>query len=69
MKIKKRNYTETFFSYVAQGEVFLYRGEYYIKTEILEDDIANCVELKTGNFYLLLDTDVVYEITCHLVID
>ena len=69
MKIEQKNYTENFFSDIAQGEVFMYEGEYYIKTEFLDEENANCIDLKTGSSYIRLDSDVVYKVECHLVID
>lgn len=69
MIIEQKNYTETFFSDVAQGEVFMYEGEYYIKTENLDVENANCIDLKTGSSYIRLNNDVVYEVKCRLVID
>lgn len=65
---EKKNYTKKFFSNMAQGEVFMYQGEYYIKTEILDEYNANCIELKTGNSDIRLDGDVVYKVKCRLVI-
>lgn len=69
MIIEKNNHTAKYFDDIEQGEVFMYQEKYYIKTEILEKNNANCIELKTGNSDIRFDNDVVYKVKCRLVVD
>lgn len=63
------------FKEIAQGQVFMYRGEYYIKTEPIHmpssrDKYMNAVKLRNGaNGYCFSEHVVVTKINAKVVIE
>ena len=73
MKIVEPNNGPIFktFNEVHYGEVFNYKGEYFLKTEEIQErggDWINIVHLRTGELGAFYGSEHVLPVSCELVI-
>lgn len=72
MVIKQKEPIKKYFSAIEEGEVFLWHGDYYMKTESTycddNGDYENAVILSNGLLEYFNDDDYVIKVDCELVI-
>ncbi len=69
MKIERENTNSGRLSSIVQGEVFEYKGEFYIKTNDADCNLKLCVRLSDGYASWLPEESFVHECEAKVVVE